>query len=164
MAMIEDVTARKQAEQAQRAANQELEKRVQERTTKLSRTIRSLRAEVAKRAFAEQALRDRSEQLRKLATELTVAEDRERRRIAQVLHDHLHELLVGVQRRIAPLDRAQKETVRQALLGVQSFIKQSIGLTGDKSSAQRAKPLPRKKAAVKKARKSVGRRSRPPER
>ena len=83
VAMIEDVTARKQTEQDLRDSHKELERRVQERTSELSRTIRSLRGEIAKRTLAEQTLRDRSEQLRKLASELTLAEHRERRRVAQ---------------------------------------------------------------------------------
>ena len=83
VAMIEDVTARKQTEQELRDSHKELERRVQERTSELSRTIRSLRGEIAKRTLAEQTLRDRSEQLRKLASELTLAEHRERRRVAQ---------------------------------------------------------------------------------
>ena len=48
LAMIEDVTARKQTEQDLRDSHKELEKRVQERTYELSQTIRSLRAESGK--------------------------------------------------------------------------------------------------------------------
>jgi PAS domain S-box-containing protein len=60
MAMISDLTARKQAEQEQRDAEQELKERVQERTAELSQTIQSLRSQVAKRKLAEQVLRDKS--------------------------------------------------------------------------------------------------------
>lgn len=41
------------------------------------------------------ALRRRSEQLRRLTSHLTVAEQRERRRLAMVVHDELQQLLVG---------------------------------------------------------------------
>ena len=104
---------------------------------------------------AEQALRDRSEQLRKLASELTLAEHRERRRIAQILHDHLQEFLVGVKRPMAPLERAEEKTVRQALKDVLDFIDRSIGLARGKSPAEKGKPMRLKKAAVKKARESA---------
>ena len=57
VAMIEDVTARKQTEQELRDSHKGLERRVQERTSELSRTIRSLRGEIAKRALAEQTPR-----------------------------------------------------------------------------------------------------------
>jgi PAS domain S-box-containing protein len=40
-------------------------------------------------------LRQRAEQLARLTSELTRAEQRERRRLAQVLHDHLQQLLVA---------------------------------------------------------------------
>lgn len=159
MAMIEDVTARKQTEQDLRDSHKELEGRVQERTSELSQTIRTLRSEIAKRTLAEQTLRDRSEQLRKLASELTLAEHRERRRVAQILHDHLQEFLVGAKSPMAPLERAEVKTVRQALLEVQSFIDQSIGRPGDKSSAESGQPMRRKKAVVRNARRPASRKS-----
>jgi len=159
MAMISDITARKQAEQEQRNAQEELKRRVQERTAEPSQTIQSLRSQVAKRKLAEQVLRDRSEQLRKLASELTLAEHRERRWIARILHDHVEELLVGVKRRTAPLERAEEKTMRQALKDVLDFIDRSIGLARGKSPAEKGKPMRLKKAAVKKARGSAGTKS-----
>ena len=75
---------------------------------------------------AEQALRERSEQLRKLAAELTRAERRERQRIAGILHDHIEELLQGATRRKAPLKPSLEKTVRQALQDVQDFIDQAV--------------------------------------
>jgi PAS domain S-box-containing protein len=149
VAMVEDVTARKQTERELRDSHKELEKRVQKRTSELSQTIRSLRSEMAKRTLAEQTLRNRSEQLRQLASELTLAEHRERRRVAQILHDHLQEALVGVKSGVGPVERAEVKTVRQALIEVQNFIDQSIGHPGDKSSAASGKPMRREKAAVK---------------
>src|SRR5262249_16990524 len=69
----------------------------------------ALEAEVARRTGAEQALLRRSEQLRALAAEVTLAEQRERRRLAKVLHDHLQQLLVGIQLRIPLLGRADDQ-------------------------------------------------------
>lgn len=40
-------------------------------------------------------LKQRADQLARLASELTLTEQRERRRLARVLHDHLQQLLVG---------------------------------------------------------------------
>jgi PAS domain S-box-containing protein len=109
MAMIEDVTARKQAEQQQRDAQEQLKKQLQERTAEMSQMLRSLRSQVAKREPAEQVLR-----------------------------------------------------------AIQEFIDRSIGPIGDKSSAGKGKPIPRKKASFKNNRKSASRRSsdkpRPPSR
>jgi PAS domain S-box-containing protein len=69
-----DITDRVQAERKLKQLNETLEERVQERS-----------------AVAEA----RSNQLRALAHELTQTEQRERRRLAQILHDHLQQLLVA---------------------------------------------------------------------
>ena len=117
--------------------------------------IMAMISDITARKQAGQGLRDRSEQLRKPVSELTPAERRERRRIARILHDHLEELLDGVKRRTAPLERAEQKTVRQALKDVQDFVDQAIGLPRNKSSAEKGKPMRSTKAAVKKARESA---------
>jgi PAS domain S-box-containing protein len=63
------------------------------------RELRSAHAELAARA----------EQLRRLTGELTLAEQRERRRVARVLHDHLQQLLVGARFRTSALGRGGGE-------------------------------------------------------
>jgi PAS domain S-box-containing protein len=60
----------------------------------LSFGITSLRAQ-AERDQAQQSLKQKTAQLRALTGELALAEQRERRRIAQILHDQLQQLLVG---------------------------------------------------------------------
>lgn len=72
--LVRDVTDRKQAEDQLKALNETLEQRVAERT-----------------AEAEW----RASQLQRLAVELTQAEQRERQRLGQVLHDNLQQLLVA---------------------------------------------------------------------
>jgi signal transduction histidine kinase len=50
-------------------------------------------------------LEQRTSQLRVLASDLTRAEQRERRRLAKILHDHMQQLLVGAKFRVASLKR-----------------------------------------------------------
>lgn len=56
MAMIEDITARKQTEPQQRDAQEPLKKRLQERTAEMLQMLRSLRSQAAQRKLAAQLL------------------------------------------------------------------------------------------------------------
>lgn len=66
-------------------------------------TERKQAADELKRLY--QALEQRAGQLRALACELTEAEERERHRLAQVLHDHLQQILVAAKLRLDRLSR-----------------------------------------------------------
>jgi PAS domain S-box-containing protein len=97
-----DITDRKHAETTLCRLNAMLEGHVVERSAELDQAVKRLQEEMAVRARAEQLLRQSSDelqvrmnQLRRLAHELVRTEQRERRRLAQVLHDHLQQLLVG---------------------------------------------------------------------
>jgi PAS domain S-box-containing protein len=69
--MLRDITIRKQAEAALRAAHDELDRRVQERTQELSQANQALQAEIAERRRAEQALKQSEEKYRLLAENVT---------------------------------------------------------------------------------------------
>ena len=62
--LIRDRTARKQAQEALQKANDELEKRVRERTLELSRANEALKAEIAARQQTEETLRESEERFR----------------------------------------------------------------------------------------------------
>lgn len=74
-----DITAIKQAEEALRKLNEELESRVRQRTTKL----------------------------RKLALELTRAEQKERKRISEVLHEDIQQQLVALRFRLEQIRQSE---------------------------------------------------------
>jgi PAS domain S-box-containing protein len=59
----------------------------------------------ASRDDLEVRVRERSEQLRRMTGQLTVAEQRERQRLSQILHDGLQQILVGAKFRLAFIER-----------------------------------------------------------
>ncbi len=105
VAVTVDITNRKKAEEALRQANINLEQKVQQRT-----------AELAQRAA----------QLRALASEITLSEQRERRRMAKVLHDHIQQLLVGAKFRTAILYRGVDEQLRAAVTEIDNLLTESL--------------------------------------
>ncbi|MDE3066862.1 MAG: hypothetical protein KGJ60_04840 [Verrucomicrobiota bacterium] len=89
----------------------------------LQAMLEELQKEVAGRVRAEQRLRQsndelqvRTTQLRRLGLELTRTEYRERQRQAQVLHDQLHQLLVGarVHAELLRKEQSNRELPRRA--------------------------------------------------
>ncbi|WP_171183184.1 PAS domain S-box protein [Alienimonas chondri] len=79
-----DVTDQTRAEEAVVQAKEELERRVERRTVELRR---------------------RADQLAHLTSELTIAEQRERRRLADVLHEHLQQLLFAARLQVSQVAR-----------------------------------------------------------
>ena len=78
------------------------------------------------------------QQIRMLLTALTLSEQRERKRIAQLLHDHLQQLLYGVQMRIHILgeDLAQEEPANEEpadfqddIAGILELVERAIATT-----------------------------------
>jgi PAS domain S-box-containing protein len=90
-----DLTERKAAEEQLRKIAVELEQRVSERT---------------------QELRDSQLRLRELASELTLTEQRERRRLAGELHDYLAQLLVLIRIKIRQTASHVNEAIPATLL------------------------------------------------
>jgi PAS domain S-box-containing protein len=74
----------------------------------------------------DQRVRERTEQLRALAGELTLTEQRERKRLAKILHDHIQQLLVAAKFRLALLGRDEREAVKQAAREIGELIDESI--------------------------------------
>src|SRR5262249_30356315 len=70
---VQDITARKRAEEALQRAHRELEKRVEERTAALTRANAALQTEIEERKRIEEALRKSEEQYRDLFENATDA-------------------------------------------------------------------------------------------
>ena len=87
--MLRSYFQRKQAECDVQAVNRSLERQVFERTEELRRINAQLQAEVAQHREARQQIEEYENQLRALATELSLTDARERREIAADLHDRV---------------------------------------------------------------------------
>ena len=132
-ALAEEVERRKSAQDALKQLNETLEQNVRARTADLVLTIDELQEEVNQRLAAERALTDangaltnQAAQLRTLARDVTLAEQRERTRLAKVLHDHLQQLLVAAQIRVSLLGRTQDPQVKSAADEIAHLITESI--------------------------------------
>jgi signal transduction histidine kinase/CheY-like chemotaxis protein len=112
-----------------RRAREDTERQVHERTAELRRVVQQLEEEIVQRQKAEEVLRQQSSQLRSLASELSFVEQRERSRMAAVLHDELQQLLVGVKLQLASLLRGKDEAVSRAALETEGLINQSLAVT-----------------------------------
>jgi signal transduction histidine kinase len=84
---------RRQAVEELHLAHTELEFRVRRRTAELEVVNEALRAEIAERERVEEEIIAYQEQLRSMATELSLVEERERRKIATALHDQIGQTL-----------------------------------------------------------------------
>lgn len=74
----------------------------------------------------------RGEQLKTLATRLTHAERAARRQLAQALHDHLQQLLVAAQYRLAQIERrALPASQREAIEEADAMVREGIAAARD---------------------------------
>ncbi len=106
----------RRSEERYRRLADRLERRVEERTSDLRGALR--------------ALEQRTTQLRSLAAELSQAEERERRRLAQAIHDHLQQLLVAAKLYTKKLiGESNPEASRQVIGEIQQILTESIEAT-----------------------------------
>ncbi len=75
---------------------------------------------------AAATLAGQAAQLRALTAQLTAAEQRERQRVAMVLHDTLQQLLVGMKLLVSPLAQAADPRVREVSQELTALINESL--------------------------------------
>jgi PAS domain S-box-containing protein len=91
------------------------------------RIVQATVRDISDRVRAEQALLDRQQQLCSLMAELTVAEEKERRRIAHGLHDDLCQMLVASKLQLAALPKiASREASREVVTRVEQYLDQIL--------------------------------------
>jgi PAS domain S-box-containing protein len=123
-----DITERKRMEAMLQEAKERLEEQVQARTEELHHTIDQLQN-------AMQELEHHAEQLRKLTLDIVQAEDRERRRLAEFLHDDLQQTLAATEFHLSMLgnriasDKPAMETLEQVRQMLKEAIEKSRSLS-----------------------------------
>lgn len=119
---------RKSAIALLRESREQLEERVAERTVELQEANQRLAAESSEREHANQSLRAHQEQLGRLAEQMAVAEERERREIAEFLHDRIGQNLALAKLRLRGLQKLQPATAEH-LEPVDSLVDEIISDT-----------------------------------
>jgi signal transduction histidine kinase len=102
--VVLNVTSLRRVERELTALTRTLEERVEERTAALSRANDAMRAEVNRRRAAENSLRASQRELEAMSEQLINAQEGERKRIAQDLHDSVGQGLSAMK---YSLERAQ---------------------------------------------------------
>jgi PAS domain S-box-containing protein len=122
-----DITQHKHTEQELEKARDQLEMRVRQRTAELEKAIEKLRNEVSERKKAEEKLLSYQKQLRSSASELSLAEERLRRKIATDVHDHLGQNLAISKLKIESLTQsATSPQLVEELKEIRDLIAQTV--------------------------------------
>lgn len=125
MAIFQDITERKWAEENLIRARNTLEQKVEERTSDLSKSNKLLNIEIEERKKAEVILHDSEQRLRHLSAQLITAQEAERRRISFDLHDELGQSLVALKLRLRnigeSLDLGLHEQMEECMQDIRSI-------------------------------------------
>ncbi|OPY12206.1 MAG: Oxygen sensor histidine kinase NreB [Syntrophus sp. PtaB.Bin001] len=122
-----DITEQKETQEALLKAHSELEQNVTERTAELATINKTLRKKITEHKETQRKFLASHEQLRALTSDLITTEERERRRIATELHDHIGQTLAITRIKLEMLHAlASYSGLAEALEEIQDFVKQAI--------------------------------------
>ncbi len=121
--VVSNVTSLRHIERNLKTLNQTLESRVDERTAELTATNRALRDEVVRRRDAEESLLTSQRELEGLSERLMSAQEEERKRIAQDLHDSVGQSLSAIK---YSLERAQVLARRQEAKNAADVVESAV--------------------------------------
>lgn len=124
--VVEEITERKRAEETLKKAHNELERRVQERTSELAETVGELRLKNIQHQRLEDTLRQSENQVRFFASQYLKAQEEERRRITGELHDSVLASLTALKLRIEKLaeERNQRQEDSEPLRNLVPLVKE----------------------------------------
>lgn len=120
------ITDRKIAQFALLKANEDLEEKIQERTSMLTEINKKLLAEIAERKKTEERLRSAQKKLRAMASEIVLADERSRQHFAADLHDSVVQTLGAVKLRMELIREHVTPGGLNMLADLQNMITQSI--------------------------------------
>ena len=120
-----DITNLKEVEEELRKHQEHLEDLVRDRTRKLNETNRHLRSAITQRKRVEVQMTVYQSQLRRLASQMLLTEEKERRRLASDLHDGLGQKLALVKMQLDSLRSMGEPGAEVALADVINVIDQT---------------------------------------
>ena len=129
IAMVEltlDITQRVNAEEALKSVQFDQEKLIEKRTLALSELNQKLKIEIEDRKKTEFVLNRQKDHIQQLAMELSKAEDRERQRLARVLHGDFQQMLAYLKIKFSALKLRETEENKKEIDTINDHIDSCI--------------------------------------
>lgn len=125
--LYHQIIYREQAENKLKQLNLDLEKRINQRTAQLQN-------ELEERKRKEEIIFENQKQLRSLATQLSMAEERERNRLAMELHDNIGHTMAIANNRLGMLKKSIPAELESEILDIKNLITETIRYSRSLSS------------------------------